>query len=103
MSIPSTMLPDSDMSIRNPVEVEVAPTAEEAPDRDQWGQYEHTIRFKDLDWTITLGIFGLHAAALLAPFFFSWSGVVLAIFLWWAVGGLGITLCYHRLLTHRSF
>jgi sn-2 palmitoyl-lipid 9-desaturase len=38
----------------------------------------------------------------LAPFAFSWSGVaVLAIL--YVVTGLGITVGYHRLLTHRSF
>jgi sn-1 stearoyl-lipid 9-desaturase len=46
----------------------------------------------------------IHLAALLAllPAFFSWSGVALVFVLWWITGGLGITLCYHRLLTHRS-
>jgi stearoyl-CoA desaturase (delta-9 desaturase) len=46
----------------------------------------------------------IHLAALLAllPAFFSWSGVVLVFVLWWITGGLGITLGYHRMLTHRS-
>jgi fatty-acid desaturase len=101
MSNPSALAPEPPhISVHNPA-VETSRPA--LPDREVWGQYEHTIRFKDLDWTIFLGIMSLHAAALLAPFFFSWSGLALAIFLWWAVGGLGITLCYHRLLTHRSF
>jgi fatty-acid desaturase len=74
-----------------------------AATRDQWGQYEHTLRFRDIDPTVFFGIAGMHLLALAAPFFFSWSGVGIAIFLWWVVGGLGITLCFHRLLTHRSF
>lgn len=37
------------------------------------------------------------------PQFFSWSGVILFFVLYWVSGGLGITLCYHRLLTHKSF
>ncbi len=47
----------------------------------------------------------IHLGALLAfvPAFFSWSGVVLVVFLWWLTGGIGITLGYHRLLTHRGF
>src|ERR1700678_3775497 len=46
-----------------------------------------------------------HVVALLAlvPWFFSWSGVVLALLGHYAVGALGISLCYHRLLTHRGF
>lgn len=47
----------------------------------------------------------LHALAALAllPWFFSWSGVVA----FWAgvvvFGQIGIPVCYHRQLTHRSF
>lgn len=51
-----------------------------------------------------LGIAGFHAAALFAvfPYFFSLSGVVIAIILW-VITGMGICICYHRLLTHGSF
>lgn len=84
---------------------EVKPLPAEGPSarKDPWAQYDHTFRFRDIDPTIFGGIVGLHVIALAAPFFFSWSGVLLAAVLWWVVGGLGITLCYHRLLTHRSF
>jgi fatty-acid desaturase len=44
----------------------------------------------------------LHVLALAAPFYFSWSGLVLAIFLHWASGSLGICLGFHRLLTHTG-
>lgn len=47
-------------------------------------------------------IAGLHLAALAAPFFFTWSGLVVFGSLY-VITGLGITLGYHRLLTHRSF
>ncbi|MCU0704366.1 MAG: fatty acid desaturase [Fimbriiglobus sp.] len=53
-------------------------------------------------WPTTLWIGGLHLAALAAPFFFTWSGLVLFGVLY-VLTGLGITLGYHRLLTHRSF
>lgn len=45
----------------------------------------------------------IHAAALAAPFTFSWTGFIVCLVLIWVTGGLGITLCYHRLLTHRSY
>merc|ERR1712178_537620 len=47
----------------------------------------------------------LHIGALLAlfPSNFSWTAVGLALFLHWVTGGLGITLGFHRMLTHRSF
>jgi fatty-acid desaturase len=50
-------------------------------------------------------IAAIHLAALLAfiPWFFSWTGVVLALLGLYVFGLLGINLCFHRLLTHRSF
>ncbi|MCU0566007.1 MAG: fatty acid desaturase [Oculatellaceae cyanobacterium Prado106] len=41
--------------------------------------------------------------ALLAPWFFSWSAVGIAVFLNWFIGSVGVCMGYHRLLTHRSF
>ncbi len=53
-------------------------------------------------YAITVGVF--HALALLAllPWFFSTTGVVLAIGGVYVFGSLGINLCYHRMLTHRG-
>lgn len=55
--------------------------------------------------TVTIGMVLLHvlAASAVFPALFSWSGVLWFVVLYWVSGGLGITLCYHRLLTHRSF
>lgn len=44
----------------------------------------------------------VHVGALFAPFCFSWSALLVALFLY-TVTAMGITLGYHRLLTHRSF
>lgn len=55
------------------------------------------------NWT-NIGFFAtIHALALLAPWFFSWSALGVAIFLHWFLGSIGICLGYHRMLTHRSF
>lgn len=55
-----------------------------------------------LDW-LAVALFSLvHALALLAPWFFSWSALGVAICLHWLCGSIGICLGYHRLLTHRS-
>ncbi len=56
-------------------------------------------------WTYVVGVGSYHALALLAlsPWFFSWSGVCLAVAGLYVFGTLGINLCFHRLLTHRSF
>ncbi|MCC5828142.1 MAG: fatty acid desaturase [Phycisphaeraceae bacterium] len=63
------------------------------------------IEWNNLNWTVVIAIAALHAVAVAAvlPMFFSWSGLVLFLVLGWLTGGIGITLCYHRLLTHRSF
>lgn len=56
-------------------------------------------------WATTISIAGVHLLALLAlwPALFSWSGVLLAFAGLYVFGTLGINICYHRLLTHRSF
>ncbi|MBI3292930.1 MAG: fatty acid desaturase [Elusimicrobia bacterium] len=45
----------------------------------------------------------MHLVALSAFWMFSWKAFWTFFVLQWVTGGLGITLCYHRLLTHRSF
>ena len=57
-----------------------------------------------INWFYAVGVGGYHLLALLAfvPWFFSWTGVVLAILGLYVFGMLGINLCYHRLLTHRG-
>lgn len=56
-----------------------------------------------LSWKSVFFFGTVHALALLAPWFFSWSALGVAIFLHWLFGSIGICLGYHRLLTHRSF
>jgi stearoyl-CoA desaturase (delta-9 desaturase) len=55
-----------------------------------------------LYWPRALGLISLHLLALLAPWFFSWQALGIAISLHWLCGSVGICLGYHRLLTHRS-
>jgi stearoyl-CoA desaturase (delta-9 desaturase) len=62
-----------------------------------------SLRWRDLDWPVVIGVGLMHVGALAAPFTFSWSGLVVFLVLAWLTGIVGITLCYHRLLTHRSF
>src|SRR4051812_31802546 len=54
---------------------------------------------------VLLVITGFHLLALLAcvPWLFSWSGLFLAVAGLYLIGGMGISVGYHRLLTHRSF
>lgn len=58
-----------------------------------------------ITWPVVFFMAAIHFGALFAflPSNFSWSAVGLAVFLHWVTGGLGITLGWHRLVTHRSF
>jgi stearoyl-CoA desaturase (delta-9 desaturase) len=60
-------------------------------------------RLANLDWTVVLGIAGMHLACLAAPFTFTWSGLIVFGVGIYLCAGLGICLGYHRLLTHGSF
>ena len=60
---------------------------------------------RSIKWRYTLPIICIHMIAALAflPYFFSWTGVVLAVAGWVLFGVVGLNVGYHRLLTHRSF
>ena len=45
---------------------------------------------------------GVHLLACLGPWYFTWTGLACFVGLY-LLSGLGVTLCYHRLLTHGSF
>jgi fatty-acid desaturase len=56
-----------------------------------------------LNWlnTATLALF--HIGAVAALFMFNWRALAIAVFLIWMTTGLGISMGYHRLHTHRSY
>jgi stearoyl-CoA desaturase (Delta-9 desaturase) len=56
-----------------------------------------------INWptSITLALF--HLGAIAALFFFSWHVFAATVFLYWVATGLGISMGYHRLHTHRSY
>lgn len=64
-----------------------------------------TLKQSRLDIPVILFMVAVHIGALFAllPSNFSWAAVGVAAFLHWVTGGLGITLGFHRLVTHRSF
>jgi fatty-acid desaturase len=55
------------------------------------------------NWATVAFFATIHAFALLAPWFFSWSALGVMLLLHWLFGSIGICLGYHRLLSHRSF
>ncbi len=54
-------------------------------------------------WPTIIWLAVIHLGALAAPFFFSWSGLVAAVVLYYLTGCIGITLGFHRYLTHAGF
>jgi stearoyl-CoA desaturase (delta-9 desaturase) len=58
---------------------------------------------KRLNWTTTIAMTLFHLGAIAALFVFSWQNFWTAVFLYWVATGLGISLGYHRLHTHRSY
>jgi stearoyl-CoA desaturase (delta-9 desaturase) len=56
-----------------------------------------------VNWITALFMIAFHLGAVAALFFFTWKAFLVAIFLWWVSGSLGIGMGYHRLLTHRGY
>jgi len=56
-----------------------------------------------LNWTTTTVLALLHVGAIAALFMFSWKAFAVSVFLYWVATGLGISMGYHRLHTHRSY
>lgn len=59
-------------------------------------------RFDNLSYWAIGWLTIAHLVVLAAPFYFSWTGLIVAIVLHWFTGSLGICLGYHRLLTHTG-
>jgi stearoyl-CoA desaturase (delta-9 desaturase) len=55
------------------------------------------------NWVNIGFIAAVHLLAILGIWTFSWRALALSLALWGITGGLGITLGFHRLLTHQSF
>ncbi|MFZ0593879.1 MAG: fatty acid desaturase [Bryobacteraceae bacterium] len=55
------------------------------------------------NWPVTIVMALFHLGALAALFMFNWRLLAAAVFLYWLATGLGISMGYHRLLTHRSY
>jgi fatty-acid desaturase len=56
-----------------------------------------------LNWLTASVMAAFHVLAVAALFVFSWQSLFVALFLYWMATGLGISLGYHRLHTHRSY
>ncbi len=63
------------------------------------------LSWSNLNFKIISALAVMHLIAIMAvwPTLFSWTGLILFGVFSWLTACAGITLCYHRLLTHRSF
>ena len=57
----------------------------------------------DLNWPTTTVLALLHLGAAAALFTFNWWNLGAAVSLYWLATGIGISMGYHRLHTHRSY
>jgi stearoyl-CoA desaturase (delta-9 desaturase) len=63
----------------------------------------YELRDKGLNWPTIVVLVILHVGAIAALFMFSWANLAVTLFLLWFATGLGISMGYHRLHTHRSY
>jgi stearoyl-CoA desaturase (delta-9 desaturase) len=56
-----------------------------------------------LNWITSSVLFLFHVGAIAALFMFSWTNLAVAVLLYYIATGLGISMGYHRLHTHRSY
>lgn len=59
--------------------------------------------WNSLDISTAGVVLAMHLLALFAPFYFTWSALGVALGLYVVTGLLGITLSFHRNLSHKSF
>ncbi len=64
----------------------------------------HVAHANNINWAaaVWLGLIHVGALAAFIPWTFSWSGLVLMVAMHWLCGCVGITLGYHRMLTHAA-
>lgn len=107
MSQSSTLFVSQPLSV--PLVPQCAPISSDtvsSTDRDQelvgamFGR--RPVSLANLDWTVALWMLALHAGCMAAPWFFSWSGLLLAAVLHWLTCSIGVCLAYHRCTSHKS-
>jgi len=56
-----------------------------------------------IQWSTIIWMIIYHGLGIAALFYFSWTNLLVSLFLLWLSGSVGIGMGYHRLLTHRGF
>ncbi len=96
----------------DPMNVPIVPPAEleafekNASDRSQATTFQERWKKRfphGVNWSVAGWMVMMHVGAISAFWFFTWAGLITFLILHFVTSCLGITLCYHRLLTHGSF
>lgn len=58
---------------------------------------------KNFRYSTFFGVGVIHLLSFFSFFYITWEGVLVSLVLYFLTGCLGVTFCYHRLLTHRGF
>jgi stearoyl-CoA desaturase (delta-9 desaturase) len=58
---------------------------------------------QEVNWPVSVVVGLFHLGAITALFTFNWYAFWAAVGLYWLATGLGISMGYHRLLTHGSY
>jgi stearoyl-CoA desaturase (delta-9 desaturase) len=95
------------VNVRARIEGSRRPKVAEAPTEVAYKPDGVAPRFRDrfptgVSWGVTAWMAVMHIGAIAAFWFFSWQGLALLVGLHFVTACLGITLGYHRLLTHGS-
>lgn len=68
--------------------------------------HDNVITLQDrqkMNWPTVIALVVLHVGTVAALFHFTWTALAVAAFLYYMTIGLGISMGYHRLHTHRSY
>lgn len=79
-------------------------SATEASSVLRWNSGKSNVQsLSNINWAAAVWLGLIHVGLIFAPWTFSWSGLAIVLVLHWAFGCVGITLGFHRMLTHGSF
>ena len=108
---PPSNTPDEPVISSSPTDQESAdpgPTQQATDERLTKAEVEEVfgpvdITLKNFDWVVLFWMSFVHIGAVVALFNFSWQGLALAVLFHWITCSIGITMTFHRCLSHRSF
>ena len=74
----------------------------QAHKQEAWDYAKAKFAANGFDPIVVIWLGVIHLGVIAAPFFFSWSGLIMCLVFHWITGGIGVCLGYHRVLTHTS-